>query len=331
MSVAEREDGWDDPADEGWGGTADEAWGSGPPATPVYGTPPPGQPAYPTPAPTTPQPGYPTSPNPPSGYPTAPGYPPPPPPPPRRGRNKGWLYGGGGAVVIAVVVAVVLLASSGGGKKKPNPSPAPSVSASASASASVSPQPSTSPSPSPTLSAPAGTGLAAIAPFTGCTNAPSAEFNTPKVTEQIVCTGTAVTSKVPALGVSYAKFPTTADLNAWYQTTILSSNGIKPNQGTCANGSLVNTTRGAQYCEGAFTDDTGSTARQVLVEAPSTIKLTNGPNSTNANCPGSSFTLLVFTSPSDNVGVVALGCPASPVTAKAFETSLNNGDFDLND
>jgi hypothetical protein len=231
-------------------------------------------------------------------------------------------------VVIAIVVAVVLL-SSGGGNGKPNPSP----SGSASASVSASPSASSSASASPTASAsvPAGTGLAAIAPFTGCTSTPRAAFNTPKVVEQIVCQGSSVTAKVPALGVSYAKFPTAADLNSWYQTTILSSNGIKASQGACSNGSLVNTTRGAQYCEGAFTDDTGASARQVLVEAPAAIELSNGPNSTSADCPGQSYTLLVFTSPSDDVGVVALGCPASPVTAKAFETALNNGIFDLND
>ncbi len=322
MSVSQRGDGWDDPADEGWGGTANEAWGS-------PGHPPPRSPAIRRPVTRrrrgirgiwlADSAGV-------SAYGTvrlaAAG------PPPSRGRRNGWIYGGAAAVVVAVVVAVVLL-TSGGGKGKASPSPSVSPSASASASATPSASPTTSAPPSPT--APAGTGLVAIAPFTGCTNAPSASFNTPKVTEQIVCTGSQVTSKVSALGVSYAKFPTTADLNSWYQTTILADNGIKPNQGTCSNGALVNTTRGAQYCEGAFTDDTGASARQVLVEAPKNIELSNGPNSTSADCPGQSFTLLVFTSPSDNVGAVVLGCPASPITARAFETSLNNGDFDLND
>jgi hypothetical protein len=221
-------------------------------------------------------------------------------------------------VVIAAAIVLIVVLS-----KHNDPGPHTAVS-SPPHSVSVSPTPSASPTPS-------SSSLLKAAPFgTDCQQAPKSSYDTTAVVEQVVCSGPKVTSSVSAAGVAYAKFSTATALNSWYSTTILKDNGIAADSGNCQTGTTVATTRGADYCEGPFTDSAGAAnAREVVVRAPATIVLTNGPNSSAADCPNSDYTLLVFTAPTQNVGAVVLTCSSDASVANAFENSLTNGAFDL--
>lgn len=228
------------------------------------------------------------------------------------------LIGGAAAVLVAAAVVLAIVLTSGGDtpKKKAGPTTPPVTNSAAPLSSGAS-------------GGGGGSGLLAAAPFSGCVAAPKASYNTSSVTDQIACTGSAVQSAVSAQGVSYAQFPDDASLQSWYSQTILQTNGITQDAGDCASGSTVNTTRGAVYCEGPFTDSSGGSARQVVVQAPATVNLSNGPNTSSADCPGSAFTLLAFTSPSDHVGVIALTCSATADAGNALESAVKSGAFAL--
>jgi hypothetical protein len=279
--------------DTGWGGTIDDGWAASPPPSP--------------PAP-------PFNPVPPPPY-------PPSPPTQKRDRGRGWIYGVAVAVVVTAGAVTAIVLSTTGSKSSKNSGPTP-----------VSSPPVTSSGPSPSASASGGNGstLLSQAPFSGCVAAPSSSYNTSSVLDQIVCTGSDVSSSVSAQGVSYAKFSTLSDLNAWYSDTILKANGVTQDAGNCVTGVTVNTSGGASYCEGQFTNSNGTSARQLVALSPASINFRNGPNSTSADCQNSPYTLLIFTSPDDDVGVVALSCSATSATARAMESSLSAGSFDLN-
>jgi hypothetical protein len=114
---------------------------------------------------------------------------------------------------------------------------------------------------------------------------------------------------------------------------VITANNVTAGAGNCAAGTLVTTTNGANYCEGAFTDDTGAQAEEFLAVAPSTVALGDGgPNSTADACgAGTTYTVLIFTSPSDDVGGLVLSCSGSTTLAGTFQQHLSAGDFDLND
>lgn len=293
--------------DDGWGGTVDEGWaGPGQPSPPAG---PPGAPA-----------------GPPRGRPTpgpsetrGPFYQPPPAPPgagQRPGRTR--LYVGVAvAVVVAATVLVVVLVSSGG-SSSPTRHANSSIPATHSASVSV------------TAHSGGSTRLLDGVPFnSGCTEAPKSTYDTSSVVDQVVCTGSDVQSTAAALGVSYAEFPDQASLDSWYNDTILQKNGIQQNAGDCTNGQTVTTQGGAIYCEGTFTTATGASARQTVVQAPAGVNLTNGPNSSSADCPNSAYTLLAFTLPANHVGVIALTCSSTADAGNGLESALTSGAFDL--
>lgn len=293
--------------DEGWGGTADEGWTFiGPPvarpvpqpATEIVQLP--QQPLVPSPgaSPSPPAAPYAAPPYAPPRYGSAPAsFAPPPGAPfvpgpghaPRPGRRTPLLVVGALVVVAAVVVAVVLLTSGGDGS--------------------------------------GSSGLLGRAPFSGCQESAKNGYDTTAVTDQIACTGADVQTKVGATGVQYAQFGSPADLDAWYSRTILAANRITPAQGDCTSGTTVNTAAGANYCESAA--PSGGAARQLVMLAPANVTVSNGPNNTSGNCPDESFTLLVFTVPADDVGVVALNCASSPQNAQTFESRLTSGAFNL--
>lgn len=291
--------------DDGWGGTVDHGWGNaGSVPTPADAKVVPAPSAAPVPGP--------------SG-----------------GRNRLLIVAGIVVVVVAVLVAVILN-SRGSHQVIPHNSPSPTsdVSLSATTSAHSATPTTVTPSSSSGTATVTDTGsLLKAAPFgSDCQAATQASYYSSAVTAQIACVGSTVSSKVGAAGVSYALFSSAAGLTSWYSDTILKANGIASDAGNCTNGTTISTNGGAEYCESAFTDDTGaSDARQLIVRAPASISLTNGPNSTAGNCPNSDYTLLVVTSPSDNVGMVALTCSSSTTVASAFESSLVAGAFDLSD
>lgn len=135
-----------------------------------------------------------------------------------------------------------------------------------------------------------------------------------------------------AQGVGYERFSDTAALTTWYSKNILGANGVSSGVGDCTSTSLIDTAKGAQYCEGSFVDNTGAVAHQVLVVAPSSVPFNDGNGSTTTACPGaSSYTLLLVTSPSDNVGVTAISCSGAIATAQTFEKALKAGTLDLHD
>ena len=283
-----------DDDDEGWGGTADLGWANSDKSA---------------------EPGLsPLGPGPKPGPPTAG-----PQVPPQRGnpRRTPLLVGAAAVLVLAVVAVIIVVSTSG--KSSPTAHKSPSV--------------APSNTPISLVPTPAATTLLAVAPFgSDCTAAVKSSYNTSSVVDQIVCVGSQVTATVSAAGVSYAKFPTMAALQSWYTDTILKANGVTPNAGVCATETMVSTTRSASYCEGSFTDHAGAAdARQLLVQAPATIELSNGPNSTAADCPGSDFTALAFTSPADLVGVIAVSCTAISSVANVFESALMSGAFALKD
>jgi len=179
----------------------------------------------------------------------------------------------------------------------------------------------------------AAPGLLSIAPFTGCVQAPASTYSTSSVVDAIACTTPDVQTGLSAQGVGYERFSDPTALTNWYSKNILSDNGIRSGVGDCASTSLIATAKGAQYCEGSFMDNTGVMAHQVLVVAPSAVPLTDGNGgSTTTACPGaSSYTLLLVTSPSDNVGVTALACNGAIATAQRFEKALTAGTLDLHD
>lgn len=317
--------------DDGWGGTVEEGWPATGhpegalkpgPADSQFG----GPPAPPRPAPAgyssgRPGPGLPPPGQPPLGLPLTGQQPPSKPPRGRQQRRNRLLIGGAAVAVVAAVVVIVIAGTSGPGG---SPKHATTLSGFPSSSAVTSPPLSQSAATPATDSA-----LLQQTPFTGCKSAAKTDYSTPSVVDQILCLGSSVESKVSALGVLYAKFPDTASLDAWYGQTILQANGIKADAGQCTSGTTVNTNGGAAYCEGPFTNSAGDNAREVVVEAPATINLTNGPNSSSASCPSSAFTLLAFTSPTDRVGVLALSCSGAPSVANAFQSSLSSRTFDL--
>jgi hypothetical protein len=279
--------------DDGWGGRVDEGWLNANAPAPVqqpYGAPAQyGTPPAPAPAPA--------------------------PAPSRSPLRNPVVLGGIALVVAAAVVFVVILATSGSGGGSP-----------VSQSSGVVPTTTTTTTGSSTGST--GSGLLSSAPFADCQQAPKESYDTATVTDQIVCAGSDVEAE-SAQGVSYARFPDDASLQTWYQQTLLGANGIQTDQGNCTSGQTVQTTRGAAYCESSFTDSTGSSARQVLIEAPAGVTLTNGPNSSSTDCPSSSFTVLAFTSPSNHVGVTAVTCSASSTIATGLERAVTNGSFSL--
>jgi hypothetical protein len=234
------------------------------------------------------------------------------------------------AAAIVVVVAVVLGVTLSGGSSKHQASP------------STSPAVKPTPTPTPTTTAPtqpatspasnAASALASIAPFSTCAASPPAAYPSTAVQAQIVCTGTDVQTSVSAEEVAYAKFSSAAGLASWYHDVILTANNIAAGTGNCATGALATTTNKAAYCEGSFTDDTGATASEVLILAPATAVISDGPTSTADACSSTStYTLLIFTSPSDNVGAFALTCAGTPATTQLFQQHLTAGAYDLND
>jgi hypothetical protein len=314
--------------DDGWGGTVDEGWSPTQPGGPPPGSPPPPHPSSPPPPGAPGQYGPSSRPGPPGpGFRDAPvpGYGAPPPsgrpPAPASGAKSRTplLVGGAAAVVVAVAVVLVIVLTSGGDtpKKKAGSTTPPVTNSAAPLSSGAS------------GGGGGGSGLLAAAPFSGCVTAPKASYNTSSVTDQIACTGSAVQSAVSAQGVSFAQFPDDASLQSWYSQTILQTNGITQNAGDCTSGTTVNTTAGAVYCEGPFTDSSGGSARQLVVQAPATVTLSNGPNTSSADCPGSAFTLLAFTSPSDHVGVIALTCSSTADAGNGLESALKSGAFAL--
>lgn len=291
--------------DTGWGGTVEDGWAStiqpSPPLAPFSPVPP----APPAPGPSSYTPGPP---------PYTPG------PSPKSGRGRRQAIAAAALVAIAGVVVAVVVSTTGSTPSKTSSRPPVTSPPVVGASASAYPTPTGSKAST----------LLGRAPFSGCVVAPTASYNTPAVADQIVCTGLDVSSSVSAQGVSYAQFNTQSDLNAWYSDSILKANSINPDAGNCVTGVTTNTSGGASYCEGAFTDSNGTTARQLVALSPGSINFRNGPNSTAADCQGSSYTLLIFTSPDDKVGVVALSCSATSATARAMESALSAGSFDLN-
>lgn len=297
--------------DDGWGGTVDEGWSAS-----QSGGPPPGHsrpPATPPPVAHRVPPGdYRPSVQQGRPGPAALGYRDVPTP---KSRTPLLIGAAAAVVVVAAVVLIVVLTSGGNGSPKRKAGP--------------STQPVSNSAAPPSNSTGNGAGLLAAAPFAGCVAAPKSSYNTPSVTDQIACTGSAVQSAVSAQGVSYAQFPDDASMQSWYTETILQTNSINQDAGDCTNGTTVNTTAGAVYCEGPFTDSSGGSARQVVVQAPPTVTLTNGPNTSSADCPGSAFTLLAFTLPADHVGVIALTCSSTAAAGNGLESALKSGAFAL--
>jgi len=281
--------------DSGWGGTVDDGW-SGPESSLSH-----------------------------------PGMTTPPQEPRRRRPGKGGssprtigLVAGAVVLVAAVVITFITISNN-----KPSPSAQPTPNPALTTPASTTPTTSNTTPPS-TGAAP---GLLSIAPFTGCVQAPASTYSTSSVVDAIACTTPDVHTGLSAQGVGYERFSDPTALTNWYSKNILSDNGIRSGVGDCASTSLIATAKGAQYCEGSFMDNTGVMAHQVLVVAPSAVPLTDGNGgSTTTACPGaSSYTLLLVTSPSDNVGVTALACNGAIATAQRFEKALTAGTLDLHD
>jgi hypothetical protein len=309
--------------DGGWGGTVDDGWASpalptGPTspqpqqgAVPPYPQPPP-QPYVPPPQPYAPPQQF--------AAPAAYG-PPGQPAPPRGGMSTKLL---GGLVAAAVVIAAVVIAVANSGGSKPHASP--TTGSRSSGPASSGSFPSSTP-PSGNSSA-----LLSIAPFSGCQQVPSSEFTTSSVTEAIACGGSDVKSGVSADQVDYQKFSSAAALTEWYQHNIITGNQIVSDTGDCSTTTVITTAANAQFCEGSFTDTAGVIARQVLILAPASAVVTDGKSSTATACPNAaSYTVLFFTSPSDDVGVSVLACSGTAQLAKSFEQALLAGTLDLND
>jgi hypothetical protein len=312
--------------DGGWGEPVDDGWAA--PPSPVGSGPFPPQPGGPAPQPqfASPQFGSPQFGSPPSGGPSS--YVPPGAPGPARPGRGGLspkliaaLVVVVVVVVVVVIVAVVITVVSNPSKPKALPSPSPHTSATAS-------------SGFPSSGAPTGgsSSLLSVAPFSGCQQVASSQYSTTSVVDGIGCAGSDVKTGFSADEVDYQKFSSAAALTEWYQTNIIAGNKITANTGDCSTTTVITTPTNAQYCEGSFTDTAGVIARQVLILAPASVVATDNKSSTATACPNAqSYTLLIVTSPSDDVGISALACSGTAQIAKNFEQALLAGTLDLND
>jgi hypothetical protein len=345
--------GWGAPAEPGQSGQSGWPNPTPPNLNPPYQGPPtgptgpggsgePGTQFYPThPGATGGYPGQPTPPYQPSYGPpgsSGPGAPLPgatvPPPP-------GGMTGRTLAIIIVVLVLIAggviggVLASRGGKHHvaKSTPPVAPTTSAASSPTSFNSESASASNSASATNSNDSTNvpSLMSITPFSGCQQVTVDKYPDVTASDEIGCEGSDLAS-FSAQEVIFERFASASDLATWYANDVLARNSINQNIGDCTTEQVVSTTKQAQYCEGSFEDDTGSTARQVLILAPIAVDVQIGQGSLSTICSGqSSYTILVFTSPSDDVGGGILSCSGTAATAKAFENALQNGDLDLND
>jgi hypothetical protein len=170
------------------------------------------------------------------------------------------------------------------------------------------------------------------APFSTCQSTPTGTYSDVHPVAEVGCAGSDVTSTVGADEVDYIKFASAADLSTWYSADVLAANGVHSGVGDCSKVALETTTKQADYCEQSFTDDSGASAKELIVVAPIAVDLNIGGSSLASACSGaSSYAFMIVTSPSDQTGIGTLACNGTKDTASSFQSALQNGDIYLND
>ncbi|HVA60317.1 MAG TPA: hypothetical protein VNG13_07245 [Mycobacteriales bacterium] len=241
---------------------------------------------------------------------------------PGSGRRRPVLLAAGLALVLAATgIGVGLALASGRSPGRPGGRPAPS--------------PTSVVTPATPSSSPASAGLFAQTAFNGCTPSVGSQLLARSVLTQAVCRGPDVAAKVGAQEVYYARFRSYADLNSWFTRQVLARNRIRAGRGYCPTGDLV-TAAVNSYCEGTFTDSSGALANETIIVAASTENSSFGGSGDPVTfCRRllagdfSSYTLLIWTAPSDTAAGVALACQASLAGTSGLEQHLLNGDLDL--